>query len=813
MQNENLPTHVLTEIYDRCGIGFNATDSADSRSKQLSGIEGHEIRTNMYGLMSAIQNAPESEKQAHIDRFISQKFSDDITQDEKEQLTKLFTSEESSSALNSLSVSMKDLNDEEAIMLKLLTSQKVALGSMRDSLIEKVVSSERFAGKLDKLLDRYGSTIYRHYALDKNLSQAKLNAIFAKLPEADKEACLTQMEAIGDKMLADMAEVEKLAQSSKEKFDRIAFVQNYINAMQNLQTSPEVATISQVGSDAKTYLDLQAYRTNNNKIAGINSTLDRMRNLGIEKLTKVVDTITTIPASTTKRMEELKSRYALILQEARASGVYDVIAKQMASELPTVQLTTDKIDEDEIKLISDIVKADSSNPNYAKLKDALKRLDSGKVEEDLSQNLFSKYYKALGIPSKEVQIFSAEIDQQWQKLVNERKEHRKNNTQYTDAYRFLSDADMKKALICKQYIHRQIQIAGNEDVKNQFKQLDKLLNMTINGQLANYHMTMAENNALGLTILDYDAQLEDSLYNLTDSIDGLQTLTSILNTFPANEREALQKAIALKLAAGEGKANFDANKAVREVLSDRYGAFQIQHNMPSANQIIDNCIKTNLTALLKHFPESDRAELESKIQAVLTTNVLDKEEEIRGILFDKYQTSLLSIDSQLDQFVATPDMIVSQWIKESSSSSLSEARASIDRQARQELSCVAGNLGENYSTMLYEDLLRGTKMDAKEDYELTPGQKNQEEHLNKQMISMQETEKAFTLAWAKARTTGDFTALQKLFEKPSAKAPEAEKLAYNSVMTNLKEFGINVEQVEDILKTLKTETYNSGTDT
>jgi len=513
--------------------------------------------------------------------------------------------------------------------------------------------------------------------------------------------------------------------------------------------------------------------------------------------------------------EKLKLKYQLVEQEARACGIYDIIAQQYAEGLIDINLDTHSIDDFDksIEIISNIVKANPDKPEYRKLREAIKPLASGKTQIDITKRLFDKFYKNLNLSPEEIKQFSGQVEQEWQELVAARTKRRAFALDYTDEYADLGDNEMKKALIAKAYIRYQQQTAGNSDIKKQYKGFEKLYNMTLNGTLAKHVMNQVEIDALGLTILDPVAQTEDSVELLTESTVNLQNLNEVINKLPERDREAVRKDI-YDIINDIDSPDANVNDLVKMALIRRYGNLKINTSAPTAGEIISKITLNDVKSLVAHFPEADREELEKEINFEILKSGVNKEVIIRRVLEDRYQDKVFAVAMQhaFDMDFASTDMIVNEWLKECADREIEAIKLEIDKRARLELSCVANDLGENYSNMLFDELVSGTQLAERENYNLTESQKNKESHLQKVITSMETTEELFTEAWRKATKEGNFDALGELLKKPGKKATEAEKLAYNKLIKNLKEFGVNVEEIETRLNKFNKEIAQANGD-
>ncbi|MBQ8909070.1 MAG: hypothetical protein IJY90_02130 [Clostridia bacterium] len=835
----------FTKAYDQFGVGFNADPHREgdpTRAEKLLGLDGHNIRESMQKGLEAIEHAPAEERSARVEEFIRSHFRPDITREDK---TKLQTLLEQSSNFNDFYLALRDLNAVENGHIQLLTEQKVALGSMRDTQIESVISHPQLDGKRKEFIERYGSTIYRHFALDEHASQDKLNSIFAGLSEEEKADCLAQLQEIGATMVGQMDGVETIAGETREKQEGITsntgLTTAYIQSVVDLHDMVPATSFGELGTQFKNYLFLQTTRLNNQTITEVQNLLDSINS----------DDFRLLPALSECDFSSITSTYQTFYDEASKRNLdTHSLFEQLA------QLYTTNLDVEPVSLTNDTISQQESaynslyhftvgtrNPAITRHFTDPRR-DLLKAPNVISAELFNVFKSQIGDIEQSTRArLLAEIQPQFNQIVASREGRAFGG--YTDEFASFDHntpkvtqpkrnvrgrpkkvevhSALEDFLIYQAFIAEHLD--GLEDsglteealaeYQAHWQPAQQMLEVIKNGTLASYHLAKAENAALGISAdVDLEEEIDTSVTTFTDSLQVYQAVESIIERFPVDDREGIRKDIdKLVREADTEEKRANINAEIIKVLTERYGATTIETGAPTAQEVYANIFaEKNLPTLLEHLPDGltddQRREFTEAITAVFKETGSDKLERIREVLHsldivdekpivigDTYPLAHASLPLEIKGFTTS---LVSEWIKLAGASEITEITDVIKQRDEFELSTVAGNLGVTYSHQLYNEALGGERQDAVSSAALSPGEIEDEARREAHITSLTETEQRFAEAWRLARAEGKFESIITLFTQPAPDATEDEKTAYNQLIANLIELGISNKNIGKI---------------
>ena len=616
LNNENIRT--LTNAYNAYGVGFNALPDAQTRSERLLSLNGHNIRTSMVDGFNAIESAADdTAKGIAADRFIRTHFNiDNMPPAERNELRTLLISGDPE--LREVFTSMNTLNTAENSFNEKYTTQRQTLGTARDAVIARIIQSDSLdEAARTRLLQRHGSVIYRHFALDPNMSQAKLEKLFEKLPEDERAACLAQMHGIGARMEAEIEGLEAIAMEDRTLADEYNNTRNdarsYVRTMTQISNAGEIANYSSIYDSTDNYLKLQTVRTNNtitlqnfdfqpnsielkfvsaaqNPIAG---------HRGIDK-----------PNSPNNQMKNL---YAEIYQEAKGAGILSEITRLYVdggatSALP--QITTDTLEKSDT-LFELIRRMAATNPSIMQ---KFARLEELKVEihmHSLKQviktakanagTLFGRISRA---------AFERELNTETPSIraMMDHHLHDPNSTLKP----LLESTNEETRNVAMQILILQVKIinqigtlnASIEELsKNKKENADEIakairkrdsLNNTlrairyaIGNDVITHFDSQMQNNSLEVNHETLEADATTVSINLSRDINAFQGKNMMLSTLPVNERNRVAEEIDRRIAENPST---NIKQTMIDVIREFYGnnEIKIDGRIYTFNEILEN---------------------------------------------------------------------------------------------------------------------------------------------------------------------------------------------------------------------------------
>ena len=755
----------LIKLYNTHGIGFNATPNPDgkTRSTQLLGKEGHNIRMGWYEQLAIITNDKISneDRGAAANKFIDDNFGPDITADERQEVYKLLMSdnEDDQKALKRMTTRIKLLNEEEEKYNALLSETKVDISRMPDYLIAKALGSpELDAGnRRQNFIKRYGPTLVRRYALDDRMSQAKLDLLFSEVPESVKPQCVEQMMQIAEEVFNSIEALEKFSEESKKKHDDIALGKTVGHTIHQLNTTP-VALQEDLSNEMENYFVLQSYRNAHIRAERIHQELEDLRFVSGDTDPGHVDSIINkLQTKVSDKVGSYKNAFTL----AQRFGIVDDYVNKHVTQ--NSRVSTDPIDQADslMQKIIDFVRDHEDDANYQEDKDfkALK-VAVNAIQRDNGKNDITK--ASLYDMSKELGYRGKNLHQNVEDRLAEIKEERKGKTPpYKGRFKNLThDDELRRAIYCEIKI-------GEEAMPNTKAHLQKMFDMILDGKIADMATARAEEQALAETMgidttLDIDIEINESTQRTNDAIEGVVNVDTIINKFPPEDREDLRNAMLAGHARGES-----CDLALINAIRAKYGDIVVDHTRGiTLGEVLESCTTEEATTIQIHG-----------VDTPVTAYHVDSY-RMEDILSD-YEDALSAKDEK-------------------------------------ELSCCELQLGKKFTHDIYDMVREGGRFESRYEADfavsLTAEQLEQEQDAQMRLNEASGLQRMFTICWEKAinaKDEKDINPLKKLLAKP---ADAADMPFYNQKLQILRDLGIEVDEIIKNLSTYETRMAAASTE-
>lgn len=824
----------IVDAYNTFGNGFHINPEDDlTRTEQLLGTDGHDIRhtmlygdknTQLGGLNAILESSTPQERQHNINEFIANNFSPDMPQSEKEAITNLLMADNENAPemfdqVHKFVVGLNELDKQEVPLVKLLSTQKATLGSMRDDLIKRVISHS-FVTSEDKFapfVDQYSYTILKHCMLDDEISQEKLDYLLSGLSEEQKLLSINKLTAAADRLNEELENIASYtAESVLPKQQKARTTESYVGAVADLSSiaSTAFSTLNELAEVTNEYLINQTARANLATINNTNSKIAAHRDSRSERTQQIIDSALAVTQS------DIQSDCEALFKEAQDAGLANWHALQAVYTpgITRAMVTEETLPRNKttVALIGEFLEVNDDKPEYEQLKNAYLKYQADK-EELISQqenNFFEAMYSSTNSTVRAT--INKRLNQKTPAIVKPTK--KKASPQYAEELQKYQSAWIKE------YISTQA-----EPEKTDWSTAYEMIST---GSLADVKLAEAENAALNVDMTNMDAKINKNAKTMLQKTKGARNLERVLLNLPSADREELRTTISNKIeqqrSAASSTSNFDPRQIVREELANKYGSLLIEQGSKTADELLTLTISNHYQALLENFPKEDRTELGQKISEILEQGI-DIEQKIAEHLSTKYGNTLIKTDKlpietpiykvtnllikDQDLRLAPPietltaKQIFNTWLKLTITAETADVMKKVHKRSEQELSCCAGDLGKKFAEDVYVSYAAKQNPFAETDNSFASLSKKERRLHEEHAAEIETVKEEFNAAWEKAtNSVSSLSELKNMILQPSGLGKK-ELAQWNARKTALVELGIDVESLEKMLSSDKVNTF------
>ncbi|MBO5395225.1 MAG: hypothetical protein J6A28_04955 [Clostridia bacterium] len=791
MENESSPIHEISNVYEQHGIGFNITSNdSQTRVDQLLGLDGHNIRESMADGLELIASSPDATRNTAVRTFIRQHFSQDMPEEDRKKLEMALTNRNNFDTFRTFAASISALNEEEKNLLDTMTKgQKVDVGTMPERRLGKLLSSPMSWQEREKILERYGSTILKRFALQNTISQEKIENLFKGLTEEEKTLATRKMQEIGGHMQDQMDAIKSLADEIGVKNEQLNNISAYATVLDTLQPDFNISSLSELEASSTEYLQLQSFKTNQMLAE------KTMQQIGtpVRPKDRIVLNAATSATGAEVLQSSIRQTYIDIINMAKEQGILDDLAKQFAltPEL-TAKITTNPLSADSktIEKIAAIATSKPEKPEYSTLAANIQTLANQRKE--LSVVDIKNFCQAIeaSITPSFLNTFNNSAERQYNKAMTE-------NSQDTSPYaqEFKAFAGRKEAIVtaikCKMILAHNLSCATNKNIKEHYQYCQKIYANILDGSIAEMQMANLENESMGLSddaVAVIDGEIANAATGLESNVDGYRNMeNSIYGLFTPKTRQLLKENINVRLNIGE--ANIDS-------LQQSYGAF-----VTAWGQALNGNLTELERFLQEPATEEAKAAYAEKISDLekMGINVKELKKKFVDLDIDRTKQDLAKLVTH-DNFKFAAD------------------HESVDTiiSLLTNVNPVTGKTNKtktSYNSLMTE--LQGLGIDVpliiRNSAQIAPLLKEINQERSKESVEKLKDIAEFKHLVERNNTEDKITTntaeVIALMTPPSSSAPEnADTIAYNKRMEALTLAGVNPEEIKNEIKKLKTKT-------